>query len=68
MHLTPGVVHNFPKAVVCGPYRISVHYVQKDPICPLCSKRVGQLREFWSLITTIDGSTLPQDCVEEQLC
>ena len=33
MHLTPGVVHNFPKAV-----------------------------------SAIDGGTLPQDCVEEQLC
>ena len=64
MHLTPGVVHNFPKAVV---YRISVPYAQKDPRF-LFEKRRGQPREFWSLISTIDGSTLPQDCVEEQLC
>ena len=25
-------------------------------------------REFWFYVSTIDGSTLPQDCVEEQLC
>ena len=28
MHLTPGVLHNFPKAVV---YRIPVPYAQTDP-------------------------------------
>ena len=48
-------------------YRISVPYTQKDPRL-LFEKRRGQPREFWSLISTIDGSTLPQDCVEEQLC
>ena len=66
MHLTPGVVHNFPKAVGVG-YRISVPYAHKDPRF-LFEKRRGQPREFWSLVSTIDGSTLPQDCVEEQLC
>ena len=48
-------------------YRISVPYAQKDPRF-LFEKRRGQPREFWSLVSTIDGSTLPQDCVEEQLC
>ena len=49
-------------------YRISVpYYAQKDPRF-LFEKRRGQPREFWSLVSTIDGSTLPQDCVEEQLC
>ena len=41
MHLTPGVVHNFP-----------------------FEKR----REFWSLVSAMDGSILSQDYVEEQLC
>ena len=50
MHLTPGVVH------------ISVPYAQKDARFPF-EKRRGQPREFWSLVSTIDGSTLPQDCV-----
>ena len=48
-------------------YRISVPYAQKDPRF-LFEKRRGQPQEFWSLVSTIDGSTLPQDCVEEQLC
>ena len=56
MHLTPGVVHNFPKDVG---YRISVPYAQKDPRF-LFEKRRGQPREFWSLVSTIDGSTLPR--------
>ena len=60
MHLTPGVVHNFPQL------RISAPYAQKDPRF-LFEKRRGQPREFWSLVSTINGSTLPQDCVEEQL-
>ena len=47
-------------------YRISVPYAQTDPRF-LFEKRRGQPREFWSLVSTIDGSTLPQDCVEEQL-
>ena len=63
MHLTPGVVHNFPNAV----YRISVPYAQKDPIF-LFKKRRGQPREFSSLVSTIDGSTLPQVGVEELPC
>ena len=41
-------------------------YAQKDPRFPF-EKRRGQPREFRSLVSTIDGSTLPQDCVEEQL-
>ena len=64
MHLIPAVVHNFPKAVGVLDF------------CLLCTKRSlipiqkekGQPQEFWSLVSTIDGSTLPQDCVEEQLC
>ena len=64
MHLTPGVVHNFPKAVGV-----------KD-FCPLCTqiyqipilKEKGKPRELWSPVSTIDGRTQPQDCVEEQLC
>ena len=69
MHLTPGVVHNFPKAVGV-----------KD-FCPLCtkkflhsfSKRRGKppgilVSHPRALVSTIDGSPLPQDCVEEQLC
>ena len=47
-------------------YMISVPYAQKDPRF-LFKKRRGQPREFLSLVSTIDGSTLPQDCVEEQL-
>ena len=57
MHLTPVVVHNFPKMFV---YRISVPYSQKDPRF-LFEKRRGQPWEFWSLISTIDSRTLPQD-------
>ena len=34
---------------------------QKDPRF-LFEKRRGQSQEFWSLVSTIDGSTLPQDC------
>ena len=40
-------------------YKISVPYAQKDPRF-LFEKRRGQPREFWSLVSTIDGSTLPQ--------
>ena len=43
-------------------YRISVPYADS-----YSKKRGGQPQEFWSLISTKDGSTLPQDCVEEQL-
>ena len=64
MHLIPGVVHNFPKARV---YLISVPYAQKDPRF-LIEKRRGQPREFWSLVSTIDGSRLPEVGVEELLC
>ena len=45
-------------------YRVSVAYAQKDPRF-LFEKRRGQPREFWSLVSTIDGSIVPQDCVEE---
>ena len=41
-------------------YRISVPYAQKDPRF-LFEKRRGQPGN--SLASTIDGSTLPQDCV-----
>ena len=47
-------------------FKISVPYAHKDPRF-LFEKRKGQPREFWSLVSTIDGSTLPQDFVEEQL-
>ena len=47
-------------------YRISVIHAQKYPRV-LFEQRREQPREFWSLVSTIDGSTLPQDCVEEQL-
>ena len=48
-------------------YIISVPCAQKDPRF-LFKKRRRQPREFWSLVSTIDGSTLPQDCVEDLLC
>ena len=38
-------------------YRIPVPYAQKDPRL-LFEKRRGQPREFWSLVSTIDGSKL----------
>ena len=59
MHLTPGVVHN------CIGFLSPMHI--KDPRF-LFKKRRGQPWEFWSLVSTKDGSTLPQVCVEEQLC
>ena len=48
-------------------YRISVPYALKDPRF-LFEKIRGQPQEFWSLVSKIDGSTLPQDCVEDLLC
>ena len=48
-------------------YRIYVPCAQKDPRF-LFEKRRGQPREFWSLVSTIDGSSLPQVGVEELLC
>ena len=45
-------------------YRISVPYAQKDPRF-LFEKRRGQPWELWSLVSTIDGSTLPQHSVFE---
>ena len=45
-------------------YRISVPFSEKDPRF-LFEKRRGQHREFWPLVSIIDGSTLPQDCVEK---
>ena len=48
-------------------YRISVPYAQNNPRF-LFEKRREQPQELWSLVSTIDGSTLPQVCVEEQLC
>ena len=41
-------------------YRISVPYAHKDPRF-LYEERRGQPQEFWSLVLTIDGSTLPQN-------
>ena len=40
--------------------RISVPYAQIDPRF-LFEKRRGQPWEFWSLVSTIDGGTLPQE-------
>ena len=40
-------------------YMISVHYAQKDPRF-LFEKRRGQPWEFWSLVSTIDGSNYPR--------
>ena len=48
-------------------YRISVPYAQIERRF-LFEKRRGQPREFWFLVSTIDGSTLPQECVEDLLC
>ena len=31
----------------------------------LFEKRKWQPREFWSLVSTVDGCTLPRDCAEE---
>ena len=59
MDLTPGVVHNFPKAVGVKDFRPLFTKRSQIPIL----KEKGQPREFWSLVSTIDGSTLPKDCV-----
>ena len=64
MHLTLGVVHNSPKAVGVG-FLSPMH--KKDPRL-LFEKRSDQPQEFWSLVSSLNGSTLPQYCVEEQLC
>ena len=64
MHLFLGVVHNFSKAVGVLDFW---PYAQKDPRF-LFKKKRGQPREFWSHVSTIDGNTLPLDCVEEELC
>ena len=62
VHLTPGVVSNFHKAVGV------------TDCCPLCTKRsqIPIRKEKGAtpgnFVSTIDGSTLPKDCVEEQLC
>ena len=55
MHLIHGVVHNFQKAV-CVLDWISVPYAQKD-LRFLFEKTRGESRVFWSLVSTIDGST-----------
>ena len=47
-------------------YRISVSYAHKKSEIPIKKER-GQIQEFWWLVSKIDDSTLPQDCVEEQL-
>ena len=65
MNLTPGVVHNFPKAV--GVYDFCPLRSKKGPRV-LFKKNRGQPWEIWSLVSIIDGSTLPQVCGEEQLC
>ena len=63
IHLTPGVVHNFSKDV--GVY----------DFCPLCTKipQIPIRKEKGATLGILvflnnNGSTLPQDCVEEQLC
>ena len=54
-----------PKGCGCIGFLSPMHI--QDPRF-LFEKRREQPRELWSLVSTIDGSTLPQDCVEEQLC
>ena len=63
MHLALRVDHNFPEAMV---YRISVSYAERNPKLPFEKSRV-QPWEFWSHISTLVGSTLPHDCVEDKL-
>ena len=48
-------------------YRISIPYAHTNPRF-LIKRSWGQPRVFWSLISAIDGSTLPQDCVRYQVC
>ena len=48
-------------------YRIYVPYEQQDPGI-IFKKSRGQPRGILSLISTTDGSTLPQDRVVGQLC
>ena len=47
-------------------YRISVPYAQKDPRFHFEGR--GGTPGIWYLVSKIDGSTLPQDFVDEQLC
>ena len=49
-----------------GCIMIPVSYAQKYPRI-IFEKDRGQPWEFWSLVSVIDGTTLLQDCVEEQL-
>ena len=60
MDLTPGVVHNFPKTGCIG-FLSSMHKKIPDSYW---NREVGNP---WNsgLSSTIDGSKLPQDCVEE---
>ena len=48
-------------------YRISVPHAAKG-LRVLFEKSRGQPHDFCSPVSTIDGSALPLDCVEEQLC
>ena len=61
MHLTPGVVHNLPKA---KGFLSPMHKKISDSY----SKREGGNPGNSGLVSTIDGSTLPQVGVEELLC
>ena len=61
MHLTPGP--QLSEGCGCiGFLSPRLWHAQKEPRF-LFEKRRGHPREFWSLVSTIDGSTLPQDCV-----
>ena len=65
MHLTPGVVHNFPKAVHgCKGFLPQMH--KNVPRFLFGEKKKGATPGMLvSRLSTIDGSTLPQDRVEE---
>ena len=58
IHPHPGVVHNFPMAVGAHVYdfvSLCKKKKKKIPHIPM-RKEHGQTREFWSLVSTIDGS------------
>ena len=60
MHLTPGSGPPLPKGCRCIGFL--------SPMRKEKGATGGQPQEFWSLVSIIDGSTLPQDCVEDLLC
>ena len=60
MHLTHRVIHSFPKAI------ISVLLCIKPSQVPI-QKEYSENPEFWSLVSAVDGSILPQVDEEDQL-